>query len=243
MDLRHPKYGFKNIVILTGAGISAESGIRTFRDQNGLWEEHRIEDVATPEAFVRNPALVQRFYNKRREQLKDPNVQPNAAHLALAELEKHWEGEFLLITQNVDNLHRRAGSKNLLHMHGRLDQVFCIFCDEHFTWTDDLKVDQECPHCDRRGGVRPDIVWFGEMPYFMDEAYAALEKADFFISIGTSGNVYPAAGFVQLAWKAKKIEVNMHDTEISSAFGEHLVGPASIEVPRLVQDLLSQSET
>jgi NAD-dependent deacetylase len=239
MDLRL----FKNIVILTGAGISAESGIRTFRDQNGLWEEHRIEDVATPEAFVRNPALVQRFYNKRREQLKDPNVRPNAAHLALAELEKHWEGDFLLITQNVDDLHRRAGSKNLLHMHGRLDQVFCVYCDEHFTWTDDLKVDQECPHCARRGGVRPDIVWFGEMPYCMDEAYAALEKADFFISIGTSGNVYPAAGFVQLAWKAKKIEVNMHDTEISSAFGEHLVGPASLEVPRLVKDLLSQSET
>ncbi|MNL11507.1 NAD-dependent protein deacylase [compost metagenome] len=234
MDLRL----FKNIVILTGAGISAESGIRTFRDQNGLWEDHRIEDVATPEAFARNPELVQRFYNKRREQLKDPKVQPNAAHLALAELEKHWEGNFLLVTQNVDDLHRRAGSKNLLHMHGRLDQVFCIYCDEKFTWTEDLAIDHPCPSCNRRGGVRPDIVWFGEMPYHMEEIYEALEKADYFISIGTSGNVYPAAGFVQLAWKAKKYEINMKDTEISAAFNEHFVGPASTEVPKLVRELL-----
>jgi NAD-dependent protein deacetylases, SIR2 family len=236
MDLRL----FKNIVILTGAGISAESGIRTFRDQNGLWEDHRIEDVATPEAFARNPALVQRFYNKRREQLRNPNVQPNAAHLALAELEAQWEGSFLLVTQNVDNLHRRAGSKNLLHMHGRLDQIFCIHCDERFTWTEDLATDSQCQSCSRAGTLRPDIVWFGEMPYHMDEIYEALDKAEIFISIGTSGNVYPAAGFVQLAWKARKIEINMKDTEISAAFSEHRVGPASEEVPKLVRELLGE---
>lgn len=225
-------------MILTGAGISAESGIRTFRDQNGLWEEHRIEDVATPEAFHRDPALVQRFYNARRAQLKDPKIQPNAAHLALAELEKHWEGDFLLVTQNVDNLHRRAGSQNLLHMHGRLDQVFCQSCEETSEWLEDLDVDEHCPFCGIRGALRPNIVWFGEMPHYMDEIYTALEKADIFISIGTSGNVYPAAGFVQLAWKARKIEVNVKDTEISSAFEEHLVGPASVEVAKLVKLIL-----
>ncbi|KYG61808.1 NAD-dependent deacylase [Bdellovibrio bacteriovorus] len=234
MDLRL----FKNIVILTGAGISAESGIRTFRDQDGLWEEHRIEDVATPEAFARDPKLVQRFYNLRRAQLKDPKIQPNPAHLALAELERQWEGNFLLVTQNVDNLHRRAGSPNLLHMHGRLDKVFCLHCDEHYEWNEDLAVDQSCEACGRKGGVRPDIVWFGEMPHHMEEIYAALDKADYFISIGTSGNVYPAAGFVRLAWKAKKIEINLKDTEISPAFDAHFVGPASTEVPRFIKELL-----
>lgn len=236
MDLRL----FKNIVILTGAGISAESGIRTFRDQNGLWEDHRIEDVATPEAFARNPALVQRFYNMRRAQLKDPALLPNPAHLALVDLENTWEGNFLLVTQNVDNLHRRAGSKNLLHMHGRLDRVFCLHCDEHFEWLLDLAVDQPCPHCGRRGGVRPDIVWFGEMPHHMEEIYEALDKADYFVSIGTSGNVYPAAGFVRLAWKAKKIEINLKDTEVSPAFDQHYIGPASTEVPRFIAEFLGE---
>ncbi|QDK44717.1 NAD-dependent protein deacylase [Bdellovibrio sp. ZAP7] len=229
---------FKNIVILTGAGISAESGIRTFRDQDGLWEEHRIEDVATPEAFHRDPALVQRFYNARRSQLKDPKVVPNAAHFALAELEKAWEGEFLLVTQNVDNLHRKAGSQNLLHMHGRLDQIRCLSCEEVMLWEEDLEVNESCPQCGIKGALRPDIVWFGEMPHHMDEIYYALENADIFISIGTSGNVYPAAGFVQLAWKARKIEINVKDTEISRAFEEHLVGPASEEVPKLVKQIL-----
>lgn len=234
---------FKNIVILTGAGISAESGIRTFRDQDGLWEEHRIEDVATPEAFARNPELVQRFYNMRRKQLKSTEIQPNPAHFALAELEKAWEGEFLLVTQNVDNLHGRAGSKNLLHMHGRLDKVFCIHCDEHYEWLEDLAVDETCPHCGRTGGVRPDIVWFGEMPHHMEEIYAALDKADYFLSIGTSGNVYPAAGFVQVAWKAQKFEFNVKDTEISNAFAHHFVGPASVEVPKFVNEFLDKNVT
>ncbi|XGC79924.1 Sir2 family NAD+-dependent deacetylase [Bdellovibrio bacteriovorus] len=239
MDLRL----FKNIVILTGAGISAESGIRTFRDQNGLWEEHRIEDVATPEAFARNPALVQRFYNLRRAQLKSNDVQPNAAHFALAELEAAWEGDFLLVTQNVDNLHHRAGSKNLLHMHGRLDKVYCQFCSEKFEWLEDLAVDETCPHCGRKNGVRPDIVWFGEMPHHMEEIYAALDKADYFISIGTSGKVYPAAGFVQVAWKATKIEINVKDTEISKAFDHHYIGPASVEVRKVVDEFLKGPES
>lgn len=239
MDLRL----FKNIVILTGAGISAESGIRTFRDQNGLWEEHRIEDVATPEAFARNPALVQRFYNLRRAQLKSNDVQPNAAHFALAELEAAWEGNFLLVTQNVDNLHRRAGSKNLLHMHGRLDKVYCQFCSEKFEWLEDLAVDETCPHCGRKGGVRPDIVWFGEMPHHTEEIYDALDKADYFLSIGTSGNVYPAAGFVQVAWKAAKFEINVKDTEISNAFDHHFMGPASVEVRKFVDEFLKDANT
>lgn len=230
---------FKNIVILTGAGISAESGIRTFRDQDGLWEEHRIEDVATPEAFHREPALVQRFYNLRRAQLKDPLVLPNKAHEALARLESEWEGHFLLVTQNVDNLHRRAGSKNLLHMHGRLDRVFCQNCDEHWDHGENLAVDEACIACGRKGGVRPDIVWFGEMPYHMDEIYEALDKADYFISIGTSGLVYPAAGFVQIAWKARKIEFNMKETGISPAFHEHRIGPATVEVDQWVNEILS----
>ncbi|WP_413577787.1 Sir2 family NAD+-dependent deacetylase [Bdellovibrio sp. HCB290] len=231
---------FKNIVILTGAGISAESGIRTFRDQDGLWEEHRIEDVATPEAFHRDPALVQRFYNARRAQLKDPNVLPNAAHFALAELERAWEGSFLLVTQNVDNLHRRAGSQNVLHMHGRLDQIRCLSCEETMVWEEDLEVNESCPQCGIRGALRPDIVWFGEIPHYRDEIYEALEKADYFISIGTSGNVYPAAGFVQLAWKARKIEINLKDTNISQDFTEHLMGPASVEVPKLVSQILGE---
>lgn len=232
---------FKNIVILTGAGISSESGIRTFRDQDGLWEEHRIEDVATPEAFAREPALVQRFYNLRRAQLQDPQVTPNAAHLALAQLEAAWEGDFLLVTQNVDNLHRRAGSKNLLHMHGRLDRVFCVHCEERWDWTEDLAVDHACNGCGRKGGVRPDIVWFGEMPHHMDEIYAALDKADYFLAIGTSGLVYPAAGFVQVAWKARKIEFNTKETGISSAFQDHRVGPASHVVSEWVQEILADS--
>lgn len=215
-----------------------ESGIRTFRDQDGLWEEHRIEDVATPEAFTRDPSLVQRFYNMRRAQLKDPRVLPNRAHQALVRLESEWEGNFLLVTQNVDHLHRRAGSKNLLHMHGRLDRVFCHFCDERWEWTENLATDEPCLHCNRSGGVRPDIVWFGEMPYHMDEIYEALDKADYFISIGTSGLVYPAAGFVQIAWKARKIEFNVKETGISPAFHDHRIGPASEEVSKWVDELL-----
>lgn len=228
----------KPLVILTGAGISAESGIRTFRDANGLWENHRIEDVATPEAFAKNPKLVHEFYNLRRRQLKDPQVQPNLAHLALAQLEREWEGDFLLVTQNVDDLHERAGSKKLLHMHGSLRKVLCLSCDDRFPWMDDLSLEDKCPGCKAQGKLRPDIVWFGEMPYHMDLILEALHSCELFISIGTSGKVYPAAGFASQAWKAHKIEVNLQESDISSDFREHRVGPAGVQVPALVKDLL-----
>lgn len=231
---------FGNIVILTGAGISAESGIRTFRDSNGLWENHRIEDVATPEAFQRNPALVYEFYNLRRAQLKDPEVRPNAAHLALAELEKNWEGDFLLVTQNVDDLHRRAGSKKMLSMHGQLRSAWCTTCDARTKWIDEMTSAHECPRCSIKS-LRPDIVWFGEMPYHMDEIQSALECADLFVSIGTSGQVYPAAAFVRWApSSARTIEINREATAISSAFSDCRVGVAGEEVPRLVKELLEK---
>lgn len=228
---------FKSLVILTGAGISAESGIRTFRDQNGLWEEHRVEDVASPEGFKRDRGLVNRFYNARRNQLSDPKIQPNSAHLALAELEKEWEGQFLLVTQNVDNLHERAGSSKLVHMHGELTKVRCEWCDEPDYFAGEILTDTLCKICGR-ASMRPHIVWFGEMPIHMDEIAEALDTAEIFIAIGTSGNVYPAAGFVRDAWKAETIEVNLQGSEISSNFKQHYVGPASEAVPRLVNDLL-----
>ena len=159
---------FKPLVILTGSGISAESGIPTFRASDGLWEEHRIEDVATPEAFARNPALVHRFYNARRAKLAEPAIQPNAAHRALADLEANWEGDFLLVTQNVDDLHEQAGSKNVIHMHGSLLKVFCDVCDKRYEWTNDLDQSHICESCKTKGRLRPDIVWFGEIPYRMD---------------------------------------------------------------------------
>lgn len=230
---------FKPIVILTGAGISAESGIRTFRDQNGLWEEHRIEDVASPEGFQRDRGLVNRFYNARRKQLQDETVKPNAAHRALAELEQEWEGEFLLITQNVDNLHERAGSRKLFHMHGELNKVRCEWCDEPEHFTENILESTLCKLCGR-ASLRPHIVWFGEMPLYMDEIMDAVDACEIFVSIGTSGNVYPAAGLVSRALRAETFEVNLQSSEISSNFKEHYVGPASEAVPRLVRDLLGK---
>lgn len=232
----------KNIVILTGAGISAESGLRTFRDNNGLWEDHRVEAVATPEAFARDPELVHRFYNLRRAQLKEDSLKPNAAHLALADLEQKWRGRFLLVTQNVDDLHQRAGSREILAMHGQLRRVFCQSCDHRLSWEEDLATTTECPGCRRPGGLRPDIVWFGEMPYHMERINEALECADLFVSIGTSGHVYPAAGFVHWAANARKIEINKDDTAISTSFHEHRIGPASQEVPAWAQEILRDAE-
>jgi NAD-dependent deacetylase len=235
MILKH-----SSIVILTGAGISAESGLRTFRAEDGLWENHRIEDVATPEAFIRNPELVQRFYNERRRQLKDAAVQPNAAHLALAKLEREWSGKVLLVTQNVDNLHERAGSKNLIHMHGELNQVLCLACDAISNWTDDLLPESSCSHCDVIGKLRPNIVWFGEMPIMMDEIADAISQCGLFVSIGTSGNVYPAAGFVQWANQtgAQTVELNLEPSRTRTQFAEGRVGSASVLVPRFVEELL-----
>ncbi len=229
----------KSIVILTGAGISAEAGIRTFRASDGLWENHRIEDVATPEAFNRNPDLVHQFYNSRRKQLLEAELKPTIAHKALVELEQKWKGDFLIVTQNVDNLHSRAGSKKLLHMHGELQKIFCAFCTKKSEWFHDLSRTEACTHCHFEGRLRPDIVWFGEMPYHLDAIYERLDDCDIFISIGTSGNVYPAAGFADHTTAERKIEVNIAGTEISNRFTEHRIGPASLEVKKLVDELLS----
>ena len=182
-----------HIVILTGAGISAESGIGTFRDKGGIWERYKVEDVATPQGFAKNPHLVHEFYNMRRR--LHATVTPNAAHFALARLE-HNHPSVTLITQNVDALHEQAGSKNLIHMHGEMLKAWCTVCDVRNPWHDDISAETGCPSCRTAGHMRPDVVWFGEMPYHMEPIGAALERADLFISIGTSGNVYPAAGFV-----------------------------------------------
>ena len=228
----------QNIVILTGAGVSAESGLRTFRADDGLWEEHRIEDVCTPEAYARDAELVHRFYDARRA--KAAEVEPNAAHRALAQLEAGWEGDFLLVTQNVDALHERAGSSRVIHMHGELDSGWCLACDRRFAWAGPMGIDARCPSCGAQGKVRPDIVWFGEMPYEMDRIEAALRDCDLFVSIGTSGAVYPAAGFVQTAKYvgARTLEINLEPSLGSLYFDERRFGPAGVEVPKWVEELL-----
>ena len=185
----------KKIVILTGAGISAESGIKTFRASDGLWEGHRVEDVASPEGFARQPSVVQAFYNERRALLNSGTVHPNAAHLALVKLEQEFPGDLLLITQNIDNLHERAGSKNVVHMHGELNKVRCLVTNNVSKWDTDITGTSRCACCDRTETLRPHIVWFGEMPLRMDFIYENLMQCDLFISIGTSGHVYPAARF------------------------------------------------
>ncbi len=230
----------RNIVILTGAGISAESGIATFRASDGLWEDHRVEDVATPEGFARDPALVQRFYDARRARLKE--VEPNAAHRALARLDAEWPGELLIVTQNVDDLHERAGTKRLLHMHGELKSAWCLACDGRVRWEEELGSGPACPGCGAMGQMRPDIVWFGEMPYEMERIDRALMEADLFVSIGTSGAVYPAAGFVQSARYsgARTLEMNLEPSQ-GSVFHETRIGRAGELVPAWVEELLSAS--
>ena len=236
------------VVVLTGAGISAESGLKTFRDNNGLWEQHRIEDVATPEAFAENPDLVYRFYNARRKQLQLPEVSPNAAHLALAHLESVLGDDMLLVTQNVDNLHERAGSKRVLHMHGSLLSARCCNSGNAYTLRESFDEKTPCICCKPTAQLRPDIVWFGEMPLYMDDIILALTKADIFIAVGTSGQVYPAAGFVQVATDsgAKCIELNLEPSDRFDMFDESYQGLASETVPVLVESLpedLSLTET
>ncbi len=228
------------VVVLTGAGISAESGIRTFRAADGLWEEHRVEDVATPEGFSRDPELVQRFYNARRRQLQQPEIQPNAAHLALAKLEAALGDRFLLVTQNIDNLHERAGNKNVIHMHGELLKVRCTQSGQVLAWEDDVSMDERCHCCQFPAPLRPHVVWFGEMPLGMDEIYQALAQADVFIAIGTSGHVYPAAGFVHEAklQGAHTVELNLEPSQVGSEFEEKHYGLASQVVPEFVDRLL-----
>jgi len=231
-----------SIVALTGAGISKESGLDTFRDKDGLWSKVRLEDVATPEAFERDPRRVHDFYNARRRGLRNSNVQPNAAHRALAELEQHWPGEVLLVTQNIDDLHERAGSRNLVHMHGELLKVRCAHCGALDATLGDLSVELACTSCREPGGLRPHVVWFGEMPLEMGRIYEALSDCGFFISIGTSGNVYPAAGFVQeVRYRpgASTVELNLEPSEGASLFQERHYGPATEIVPEYVRHLLA----
>ncbi len=229
--------GPRSIVILTGAGISAESGIDTFRSAGGLWEQHRVEDVATPEGFARNPNLVLNFYDMRRAALA--NVAPNSAHMALARLEREFAGELLLVTQNVDDLHERGGSARVLHMHGELKSALCTSCETRSPWLGTMIERPPCPVC-RAPTLRPDVVWFGEMPYQMGRIYQALESCDLFVSIGTSGAVYPAAGFVQEARAsgARTLELNLEPSEGSRLFHETRLGPASEVVPAWVEEVL-----
>ncbi|MDH2068692.1 Sir2 family NAD+-dependent deacetylase [Pantoea sp. GD03673] len=229
-----------HVVVLTGAGISAESGIRTLRAADGLWEEHHVEDVATPEGFQRDPALVQRFYNARRQQLQEAEIQPNAAHLALAELEQVLGDNFLLVTQNIDNLHERAGNSRVLHMHGELLKVRCVTSGQVIEWTGDITPDDRCTCCQFPSALRPHVVWFGEMPLGMEQIYQALEQADYFIAIGTSGHVYPAAGFVHEAklQGAHTVELNLEPSQVGNEFAERHYGLASEVVPAFVHTLL-----
>jgi NAD-dependent deacetylase len=237
--------GIRNIVVLTGAGISAESGVPTFRTKNGVnyWDigdghdGYRVEDVCTPEALAEDPVLVHRFYDARREQLA--SVAPNAAHLALARLDAEWRGELLLVTQNVDDLHDRAGSRRMLHMHGELKSALCARCGDRASWEEALPPGRVCGACDA-AALRPDIVFFGEMPYQMERIERALAGADLFVSIGTSGAVYPAAGFVQTAryYGADTLELNLERSEGSAWFAKSRLGPAGELVPEWVAGLL-----
>ncbi len=224
------------IVILTGAGLSAESGLATFRDEGGLWAQHRIEDVATPEAFARDPERVQAFYNQRRHQSRA--AQPNAAHKALANLQKSYPGDVVIVTQNVDGLHEKAGAE-VLHMHGALDSALCARCGHRWAAPDVIAVATPCPAC-RTPAARPDIVWFGEIPYHMDEIAAHLDTCTLFAAIGTSGQVYPAAGLVMHAAEmgAETVELNLEPSEVSRAFNSRRIGPATEVVPSWVAELL-----
>ena len=231
------------IVILTGAGISKESGLDTFRDADGIWSKVRIEDVATPQAFAHDPGRVLEFYNSRRARLAEGDIKPNAAHGALARLESEWPGEVLLVTQNIDDLHERAGSLNLLHMHGELLKIRCETCAAQVGWPGDIGVEMACLECGEAGGLRPHVVWFGEMPLEMERIYEALERCGLFLSIGTSGNVYPAAGFaahVKQAGDAHTEELNLEPSEGATLFDETRYGPATKVVPDYVEKILSQ---
>ncbi|MBQ9274969.1 MAG: NAD-dependent deacylase [Succinivibrio sp.] len=234
---------FKNIVVLTGAGISAESGIPVFRSETGLWEQERVEDVATYEGYARNPAKVHEFYNKMRRSLKERK--PNPAHLALSRLEQEWQqGEVTVVTQNIDDLHEKAGSNNIIHMHGELRSAWCEHCDEHYPWEDDTSAATVCPKCNVKGKVRPDIVWFGEMPYQMGRISEKLNACDLFLSVGTSGVVYPAAGFCQIARAAGAlcVEFNLEHSAGFSSFNYGLYGKASQTLTEFVDHLLKTGE-
>jgi len=226
------------IVILTGAGLSAESGLSTFRHPEGIWSRYDYKDVATPEGFAKDPDLVHEFYNHRRAALK--TVKPNAAHHALAHLEAAYPGHVLIVTQNVDHLHEAAGSKNVIHMHGQLLKALCTHCHKSHDWKEDMSTRSKCPSCGKKAAIRPDVVWFGEQPYAIDKIGQALLNCTLFFSIGTSGNVYPAANFVQVARNAgaRTIELNVEATQQASLFDEKMIGPATTVVPLFIEGLI-----
>jgi NAD-dependent deacetylase len=230
-----------NLFILTGAGVSKESGIKTFREKDGFWENYKIEDVCTVEAFIKDPNLVNNFYNERRSSIIDQKILPNEAHYQLAKLEKKWKGNFILVTQNIDNLHERAGSKKIHHMHGSLDRCFCMNCGEKYKFNFDLSTEFVCKKCNTKGKVRVDVVWFGEQPKYLDKIYMHLDRTDIFLSIGTSNNVYPAAGFIDyLKHQKRKIdfyEFNIQKTDKSSLFTNSFIGPASKTLKKLVDSI------
>jgi len=232
----------ETIVILTGAGISAESGLATFRGPDGLWEGHRVEDVCTPHALATDPETVHRFYDDRRAALA--LVEPNAAHRALARLDAQWPGELMIVTQNVDDLHERAGARRLIHMHGELLSALCAACGDRGPWAGRLPPGTACGACDALG-LRPDIVFFGEMPYQMEAIDAAVRACDLFVSIGTSGAVYPAAGFVQTARHAgaATLEMNLEPSAGSAYFAETRIGPAGMLVPAWVETVLQSTQS
>jgi NAD-dependent deacetylase len=233
----------RNIFILTGAGISAESGLGTFRDKQGegIWAKFDPMKLATPEAFARNPSEVLAFYDLRRRNLL--SAKPNAAHLALARLETglvERGGRLTLVTQNIDDLHERAGSRRVIHMHGELLKARCGACEAIHLWRDDLTVTQACPACGRAGTMRPHVVWFGEMPLALDSIDRALRKADLFVAVGTSGAVYPAAGFVAEArgYGLATCELNLEAADNTDLFDEQRLGLASETVPAWVEELV-----
>jgi len=233
----------RNIFVLTGAGVSAESGLGTFRDRKGqgIWARFDPMKLATPEAFARDPETVLAFYDSRRRNLRE--AKPNAAHLALARLEAGLAqrgGKLTLVTQNIDDLHERAGSRSVIHMHGELLKARCVGCDSVLSWLDDLRVGDVCRDCGRAGTLRPHVVWFGEMPFFMDLIDRALRRADLFVAIGTSGAVYPAAGFVAdaRACGVPTCEINLEAADNAGLFDEARYGPASETAPRWVDELI-----
>lgn len=230
------------IVVLTGAGISKESGIDTFRDKDGLWTRYDLEEVATIEAWHRDKRKVLDFYNEGLSWFRGANIRPNAAHAALARLEQEWSGDVLVVTQNIDLLHEGAGSRNVLHMHGQTGKIRCMACGTIIESEMELSPDTLCPQCGATGQLRPHVVWFGEMPMHMDEIYAALERCALFMSVGTSGMVYPAAGFIQhvrrYAPRAHTVELNLEPSDGHTLFRERIYGPATEVVPAYVEKVL-----
>lgn len=229
-----------HIVVLTGAGISKESGLDTFRDTDGIWQRYSLEDVCTPEGFQRAPVMVHDFYNQRRRQLLEEKIRPNTAHEALARLEEEWPGKVTLVTQNIDNLHERAGNRRIFHMHGELLRVHCQACRASVATDQDITIDSVCAACGRKGRIRPDIVWFGEMPYHMNEIEGALADANLFVAVGTSGVIYPAAGFCILALRhgAQTVEINLEPSAQAGYFKTGFYGPATQQVPLFVSRIL-----